>query len=308
MHNAPQSVKSLLMKKTLLLLTSFWLAPLLAQSAAEQRVLQGVQQMMANDGGTVIFSELYNDDRFSAEEKAFLARLYEIFFQVPVFLKSEWEATGEIPTRAQIASGFGITPQSVELLLTVMESDSRMPPIFERNSTTREIETLMPATIDAFVERRGTQVRVTEWEGQTLPEFELTSFQNERLASQELKEKNLLIYFWFTGCPPCLRIAPTLAELDRQYSASNFQVIGLNADHVLEVNATDEHRANYLKESNLHFVNAHLDQAAREAFGNINVFPTLFFVASDGTIFRHMINYQDRETLESVIKALTQAG
>ncbi|MCH6568611.1 MAG: TlpA family protein disulfide reductase [Acidobacteria bacterium] len=295
------------MKKVLFFLIPFWLAPLLAQSTAEEKVLQSVQQMMQNDDGTVIFSELYNDDRFSSEEKAFLGRLYEIFFQIPLFLKSEYESTGEIPTRSHIASGFGITPQSVDLLLMVMESDSRMPTLFERNPLSREIESLQLATIDAFIERRSGEVKVTQWEGQTLPAFELTTFQGEKIGNRDLAEKNLLIYFWFTGCPPCIRIAPNLDYLDRRYSASNFQVIGFNADHVIGVNATDQQREAYLQEHNLSFANAHLDQATWEAFGNVQIFPTLFFVGSDGTIFRHMINYQDRETLESIIKALTQA-
>jgi len=294
------------MKKILLLLIPFWLAPVLAQSTAEEKVLQSVQQMIVSDG-TVIFSELYNDVRFSSEEKAFLGRLYEIFFQVPLFLKSEYERTGEIPTRSYIASSFGITPQSVDLLLMVMESDSRMPTLFERNSISREIESLQPATIDAFTERRSGEVKVTQWEGQTLPAFELTNFQGKKIGNQDLAEKNLLIYFWFTGCPPCIRIAPNLDYLDRRYSASNFQVIGFNADHVIGVNATDQQREVYLQEHNLSFANAHLDQATWEAFGNVQIFPTLFFVGSDGTIFRHMINYQDRDTLESIIKALTQA-
>jgi len=295
------------MKKVLFFLIPFWLAPLLAQSTAEEKVLQSVQQMMKNDDGTVIFSELYNDDRFSSEEKAFLGRLYEIFFQIPLFLKSEYESTGEIPTRSHIASGFGITPQSVDLLLMVMESDSRMPTLFERNPLSREIESLQLATIDAFIERRSGEVKATQGEGQTLPAFELTTFQGEKIGNRDLAEKNLLIYFWFTGCPPCIRIAPNLDYLDRRYSASNFQVIGFNADHVIGVNATDQQREVYLQEHNLSFANAHLDQATWEAFGNVQIFPTLFFVGSDGTIFRHMINYQDRETLESIIKALTQA-
>ncbi|MCH8320792.1 MAG: TlpA family protein disulfide reductase [Acidobacteria bacterium] len=264
--------------------------------------------MMQSDDGTVIFSELYNDDRFSSEEKAFLGRLYEIFFQIPLFLKSEYESTGEIPTRSHIASGFGITPQSVDLLLTVMESDPRMPTLFERSSLSREIESLQLGNIEAFIQSRGSEVKVTQWEGQTLPEFELTSFQNEKISSHDLAGKSVLIYFWFTGCPPCIRIAPHLDYVDRQYSASNFQVIGFNADHVIGVNATDQQREAYLQEHNLSFANAHLDQATWEAFGNVQIFPTLFFVGSDGTIFRHMINYQDRETLESIIKALTQAG
>lgn len=295
------------MRRTVFILIPFCLMPLFAQSATEERVLQRVGQIIESEG-TVIFSQLYNDDRFSSEEKAFLGRLYEIFFQIPVFLKSEYESMGEIPTQSHIASGFGITPQSVDLLLTIMESDFRMPILFERNSLSREIESLQLGNIEAFIQSRGSEVKVTQWEGQTLPEFELTSFQNEKMSSKDLAERSVLIYFWFTGCPPCIRIAPTLADLDRQYSASDFQVIGFNADGVLGINATDQQRQAYLQKSNLHFANVHLDQATWEAFGNVNVFPTLFFVASDGTISHHMINYQDRKTLESIIEALTQAG
>ena len=295
------------MGKILLLLIPFWLAPLLAQSTAEEKVLLSVRQMIEREG-TVIFSELYNDDQFNSEERVFLGRLYEIFFQIPVFLKSEYESMGEIPTQSHIASGFGINPQSVDLLLAVMESDPRMPTLFERSSLSREIESLQLGNIDAFIQSRGSEVKITQWEGQTLPEFELISFQNEKMSSHDLGSKSVLIYFWFTGCPPCIRIAPTLADLDRQYSTSDFQVIGFNADGVIGINATNEQREAYLQKSGLHFANVHLDQATWEAFGNVNVFPTLFFVASDGTIFRHMINYQDRETLESIIQALTQAG
>ncbi len=295
------------MRRILLLLIPFWLAPLLAQSTTEETVLQSVRQMIERDG-TVIFSQLYNDDRFNSEERVFLGRLYEIFFQIPAFLKSEYESMGKIPTQSYIASGFGINLQSVDLLLAVMESDPRMPTLFERSSLSREIDSLQLGNIDAFIQSRGSEVKVTQWEGQTLPEFELTSFQNQKMSSHDLANKSVLIYFWFTGCPPCIRIAPTLAALDRRYSDSHFQVIGFNADGVIGINATDQQRKAYLEKSNLHFANVHLDQATWEAFGNVNVFPTLFFVASDGTIFRHMINYQDRETLESIIETLTQAG
>ena len=91
------------MRKVLLLLIPFWLAPLLAQSTTNEKVLQSVRQMIESEG-TVIFSELYNDDRFNSDEKAFLGRLYEIFFQIPVFIKSEYESTGEIVTRGALTA------------------------------------------------------------------------------------------------------------------------------------------------------------------------------------------------------------
>ena len=293
------------MQKALLLTVLFWLSPVLGQTA-EQKVLERVQKMMRSQE-EVIFSELYNEYRFSSEKKAFLGRLYEIFFQVPAFLKSELEITGKIPTRQHISTGFGISLPSVDLLLAVMQTDPRMPPLFHWNSEAGEIKSLELENIDAFVARRGATVRVTQWVGEPVPPFELSSFQNETFHGQDLQGKNLLIYFWFTGCPPCIRIAPILQKLDRSYSDSNFQVIGFNADQILELEVTDQQRQDYLQAHGLHFVNLHVDRPTQQAFGNINVFPTLFFVDSDGTISQHVINYQDQETLESVIRELIQA-
>ena len=294
------------MQGTLLLSAFFWMSPLLGQTT-EQKVLQGVQEMMDSQQ-EVIFSELYNDDRFNSEEKAFLGRFYEIFFQIPAFLKTELEITGEIPTRQGISMGFGISRQSVNLLLAVMETDPRMPSLYQRKTETGEIESLELENINAFVDRRGgAAVKVTQWVGEPVPPFELSSFKDEIFRRQDLKGKNLLIYFWFTGCPPCIRIAPILEQLDRKYTDSNFQVIGFNANRVLELEVTDQPGQNYLQDGGLRFVNLHVDQPTRQAFGNINVFPTLFFVNTDGTIFQHIINFQDQEALESVIRELIQA-
>ncbi len=282
-----------------------WISPLLAQTT-EQRVIQSVEEMM-NSTGQVIFSEFNNGDRFNAEDKAFLGRLYEMFFQIPAFLKTESEITGKIPTRRLIAAGFGITQESADLLLAVMQTDPRMPLLFELSPETGEIISLDVESIDAFVAQRGATVKVTEWVGESLPRFELTSFEDETICSQDLGGKSFLVYFWFSGFPPCVRIAPILGQLDRQYSDSDFQAIGFNADRVLELGVTDQQRRNYLQDQGLRFVNLHVDRSTRQTFGNINVFPTLFFVNSDGVIFRHIINFQDQEALESVVRELVQA-
>lgn len=278
-----------------------------AQPSAENRVLEIVGEM-AKQGGRVVFSDLYNSERFNQQEKIFLARLYEIFFQIPGTLKAEYQSTGKIPTRAQLAATFGISQRSVELLLRVMASDPRVPPLFSRHAESGEIESVSLENIETFLKAHGNQVRITQWEGKALPAFELATFKGGTIRAADLAGKNTLIYFWFTGCPPCVRIAPLLAELDSRYASSNFQVLGLNADRVLEVEATDEERAKHLKKAGARFVNAHLDQATRGAFGGVNIFPTLFLVKTDATIFRHLINYQDRETLEKHITDLLDSS
>ncbi|MDA2925170.1 TlpA family protein disulfide reductase [Acidobacteria bacterium AH-259-L09] len=290
----------------LLILMTPLLAPLLAQSSIERKVLETIQKMIRRDG-RVIFSDLYNSEEFNTQEKAFLGRLYETFFRVPAFLKSEYESSGKIPTRQEIAAGLGISPQAVDLLLTVIELDPRVPPLFERNPQSKEIESLKLDNIEAFIRSQGTEVKITQWEGNPLPAFELMSFQGKKISHQDLAGKNLLIYFWFTGCPPCVRIAPILADLERRYSRSNFQVIGFNADRILGLDTTDREREDYLRKHELNFANIHLDRATRKAFGNVNVFPTLFLVRTDGTIFRHLVNFQNRETLERIIAELIGA-
>jgi len=293
------------MQKALLISAFLWISPLLGQTT-EQKVVQRVQDMMRTQE-EVIFSELYNDDRFNPEEQAFVGRLYEIFFEIPGFLKAEFESTGEIPVRGHISASFGISTPSVDLLLAVMQTDPRVPPLFHRNSETGEIESLQLENIAFFTDYLGTSVKVTEWVGARMPPFELASLENKAIHNQDLAGRNLLLYFWFTGCPPCIRLAPILSELDQKYSDSNFQVIGFNSDRVLELGVTDQQRHDYIHVHDLRFLSVHVDQAARQAFGNINVFPTLFFVDSDGIIVRHFINFQDQEALEEVIDELIQA-
>lgn len=294
------------MKPRIVLLALLMLPSLLAQTGVEKRVLQSIRQMMAQEGGRVTFSTLINNPSFSSDEKAFLGRLYENFFQIPSVLKSEYESTGKIPTRQGLADTFGISTTSVDLLLAVMQSDRRVPPLFSLNPSTREIESLDIPMIEAFLERRGSQVQITQWEGKKLPDFELETLQGGTVSRRNLDGPASLVYFWFTGCPPCGRISPHLATLDKKYSSKGFRIIGINADHVLELDTTDDQRSQYLDKLGVIFPNAHLDAETRAAFGGINIFPTLFFADSSGTIVQHFINYQDLETLEGVVVKLLQ--
>lgn len=274
---------------------------LLAQSAVEPRVLESIRRRM-QEQGKVTFSDLYNSPAFDAEEKGFLGRLYEIFFAIPAFLKSELESTGKIPRREQIARSFGISSGSVDLLLAVMEADPRMPDLFEREG--KEITALHLDRIEEFVRNRG-NVQMLQWEGKPLPPFQVTTLQGEPLASRDLQGTSGLIYFWFTGCPPCVRIAPLLAELDRKYS-SEFRMVGLNADRLLGIETTPAEVLQYLRSKGIRFTNAHLDRATHEAFGKVNVYPTLFFFDAQGTIRRHFVNFQNAETLETTIRQLLE--
>ena len=96
-----------LVVRTLLVL--FVSATGFAQVPAERTVLRKVIQIYQTQG-QVTFSSLYNSDEFTPQEKAFLGRLYEIFFAIPAVLKSDFEVTGQPPSRARLAEHFGVSP------------------------------------------------------------------------------------------------------------------------------------------------------------------------------------------------------
>jgi len=243
------------MRNIIVIFFSFSL--LLAQGSVEQSVLGKVQEIFRREGGRLTFSTLYNSPEFSGEERKVLGRLYEIFFAIPAYLKSE-QASGVIPTRKAIGQQFAISPYSVELLLKVMESDSRVPPLFERSPETGEIRSLNLDNIDLFLAQRGSRIKITGWEGEPLPEFSLQTLDG-RLFSHES----------------------------------------------LELETSNASRQAYLSKEGIDFVNLNLNREVREKFGSINVYPTLFFVRKDGTIYRHYVNFQSRERLVETIETMS---
>ena len=51
-----------------------------------------------------------------------------------------------------------------------------------------------------------------------------------RFSLRDYRGKVLVIDFWATYCPPCVKQAPQLAELRRRYAEQGLEVIGLTSD------------------------------------------------------------------------------
>ena len=137
--------------------------------------------------------------------------------------------------------------------------------------------------------------------GRPAPVFATTTDGGQPLGSSDLAGTPHLLYFWFTGCPPCVRTSPALAELDRAYAAKGLRIVGLNADRALELPYTDGDRTAYAAAQGLGFTLAQATPAVLEAHGGVSVFPTIFAVDAKGTVVRQLVNAQDKATIEAAI-------
>lgn len=286
------------------------LAVLLAAPQAPPAEARVVEYLKANvkPGQPVVVSELYNTVFTGSEERAALNRLFNTFFKMPLYMAQHQKAAGKPPTLAEISEQFRFqVPGQADVMLRVMESDPRMPKFIARDPATGEITRVDVEKILAHPKfGKALERTITGWEGQPAPAFATTTYDGKPLASEALAGTPHLLYFWFTGCPPCVRTSPLLAELDQAYAAKGFRIVGLNADRVLEIPTSDEDRAAYAKRNGWAFTLAHMTPEAQEAYGAVSVFPTLFFVDRKGTVVKHFVNFQAKAALEEAIQVALQ--
>ncbi len=65
--------------------------------------------------------------------------------------------------------------------------------------------------------------KVKSFIGRDAPNFSLKSLDGKVVELQETKGKYILINFWFTTCPPCIKEIPDLNRLKRQYRNKNIE-------------------------------------------------------------------------------------
>jgi len=271
---------------------------------AERRIISYIMEN-AKPGERLIVSHLYNEVFTTPKERAALDKLTNAFFRIPLFIM-EFEGREErMPTLEEISGQFDFYgPEEASVVLSVMEADPRMPKNFvQRDPETGELTGINKEAVkadDRF--NRAVERTLTGWEGKRIPAISGTSFAGDAISFGQYSGKVVLVYVWFTNCPPCVKIAPELIALQSKYESEGFAVLGLNADTILKLKYDDAYRADYAEKIGTNYTNLHLTDEVRASLGNVNIFPTLFLVNGSGTIVKHFVNFQSQEVLAPEIE------
>lgn len=59
-------------------------------------------------------------------------------------------------------------------------------------------------------------------------DFELQDMDEEKVKLSDYRGKVVLLNFWATWCPPCIREMPSMERLHQQVDADDFKVIAVN--------------------------------------------------------------------------------
>jgi cytochrome c biogenesis protein CcmG/thiol:disulfide interchange protein DsbE len=135
------------------------------------------------------------------------------------------------------------------------------------------------------------------------PNYNDTSI--EVLSLSSLKGKIVIIDFWATWCPPCIKGIPDLIELKKENMDSDFEVIGISLDSFTRGGATKDKVSPFMKEKGINYPIVVGDQQVAQLYGGIRSIPTSFVIDKEGYIVSY---YQGLVSLEQLKKDIKKAN
>jgi len=281
---------------------------LLAQSDPQAKILNYIRDHL-KAGQPVRITELYNTVFTTPEDHAALGKLYKDFFRIPMFIVQYQQQFSASPSLKTIAEQFSLkSPEEADTLLRVMETDPRVPKFITRDPKTGEI-----TKVDVGMIRndprfaQGAAHELGGWDGRTAPAFDLLGADGSHLSSAGISGKVALLYVWFTGCPPCMKEAPALVQIQHEFGAKGVEVIGANADGILGLGISEEAHRRYAEKEGISFPIVSWTKESNQAYGGISIYPTLFLINRKGMIAGHWVGYTSPATLrEAIAKAVVE--
>lgn len=117
------------------------------------------------------------------------------------------------------------------------------------------------------------------------PEVTFTTLDGQKISMKDLRGKTVLVNFWATDCPGCIKEMPDLIDTYQQYKDKNFVVIAVAMPYDPPAQV-----ANYTKEKNLPFAVMHDGYGEMvKAFGDVNLTPTSFIYDAQGNRLQKVI-------------------
>ncbi len=116
------------------------------------------------------------------------------------------------------------------------------------------------------------------------PEVVFQTMDGKQVSLESLRGKVVLVNFWATWCPYCLKEMPAIEAFYHDYQGKDFTVLALSTDN------SEQDVRNYLKDRHYTFPIA-MSEGSSTLFGEVKQIPTSFIIDKHGVI-RHKVSGQ----------------
>jgi thiol-disulfide isomerase/thioredoxin len=134
------------------------------------------------------------------------------------------------------------------------------------------------------------------------PDVTFTTLQGEKISMASLKGKVVLVNFWATDCPGCIKEMPDLMNTYTQYKPKGFEVIAVAMPYDPPAQVL-----NYSQQKALPFPVMHdgLSEMV-QAFGGVNLTPTTYLYDKQGHRLQRIIGELDFVQLRQLLDSELQ--
>lgn len=131
------------------------------------------------------------------------------------------------------------------------------------------------------------------------PNFTLTDLNGKPVSLSDYSGKAVILDFWATWCPPCVKGVPEFVELYEAHKEKGLVVLGVALDDAPELvkEFAAEKKVPY---PILHGDAQSLSQVV-QAYGSFQYIPTTFLIAPDGEIVQRFEGYHEKQEFENLI-------
>lgn len=130
------------------------------------------------------------------------------------------------------------------------------------------------------------------------PPVTFVSLQGEKITTADLRGKVVLVNFWATDCPTCIKEMPDIVKTYNKYRAQGFETIAVAMKH-----DPPNYVLNYTEKNALPFKVA-LDPQGElaRAFGEVKLTPTTFIIDKRGNIVNRILGEPDFARLHALLE------
>jgi peroxiredoxin len=129
------------------------------------------------------------------------------------------------------------------------------------------------------------------------PASTFTTLEGQTLSLDALRGKVVLVNFWATSCPGCVKEMPDMVEVYREYKDRGFEIIAVAMSY-----DPPNYVQSFVQTRQLPFPVA-LDVTGEHAraFGNVQLTPTTFIIGKDGRILEQKLGEIDFVRLRALL-------
>lgn len=132
------------------------------------------------------------------------------------------------------------------------------------------------------------------------PPLSVTTLNGEAINLASLQGKPVLVTFWATTCPGCIKEIPHLIELYKELAPQGLEIIGIAMDYDPE----DQVRTMVTQKKVPYPIAIDKDGSAALAFGGVTLTPSSFLIDPQGRIVQYKLGEMDMKALHNRIIAM----